>query len=106
MMSEEARPSVQIRRAVPDDASLIASILYRSFAEYESAYTPEAFQATTPTPDQIRDRMSEGPAWVALEGDLIVGTVSAAPRVRRSRGDGSCPNSERERDRTPALGVR
>jgi hypothetical protein len=58
---------IRIRRAAEGDASAIASLLYASFIEYESAYTPEAFAATTPTAEQIADRMSEGPVWVALQ---------------------------------------
>jgi L-amino acid N-acyltransferase YncA len=79
VMSKEIRPGVQIRRAVPDDAAQIASALYNSFAGYESSYTPEAFAATISTPDQIRERMNEGPIWVALQNGRIVGTVSAVP---------------------------
>jgi len=66
--------------AVPDDASSIASILHRSFVEYEFSYTAEAFAATISTPAQIRERFAEGPIWVALQGEIIVGTVSAVPQ--------------------------
>ena len=79
-MTEGAQTGVRIRRAVPEDASAIASVLYESFAEYEASYTPEAFSFTVSTPDQIRDRMREGPVWVALEGEKIVGTVGAVAR--------------------------
>ena len=71
---------MRIRRAKPEDASSIASVLYRSFAEYEASYTPEAFRATTLTPEEIRGRLSEGPTWVALAEDTVIGTVSALPR--------------------------
>lgn len=79
-MSKEQQPGAQIRRAVPDDATAIASTLYSSFIEYESSYTPEAFAATTSTPAQVRERMNEGPTWVALRNEMIVGTVSAVPK--------------------------
>jgi GNAT superfamily N-acetyltransferase len=79
-MREEAPPTIHIRRALPDDAVAIAAVLYQSFVEYESAYTPEAFAATTPTADQIRDRMHEGPIWVAVQQNAVVGTVSAVPK--------------------------
>lgn len=79
-MNEAAQPVTHIRRAAPDDAPAIASVLYSSFVEYEALYTPEAFAATTPPADQIRDRMSEGPVWLALQNDTAVGTISAAPR--------------------------
>jgi GNAT superfamily N-acetyltransferase len=65
---------------VPDDASRIASLLHRSFVEYESAYTPEAFAATICAPELIRARMNEGPLWVAEQNGIIVGTVSVVPR--------------------------
>lgn len=69
-----------IRMAVREDASLIASVLYRSFDEYRSSYTNEAFLATTPTKEEIEDRMSEGPAWVFILADEMVGTVAAVVR--------------------------
>jgi putative acetyltransferase len=66
--------------AVPDDAPSIAAILHESFIEYRSSYTPEAFTATTPAVDQVQNRMREGPMWVVLQNDTIVGTVAAVPR--------------------------
>ena len=66
--------------ALPDDAPSIAAILYESFLEYRSSYTQEAFNATTPAGGQIQIRMTEGPTWVALQDDTIVGTVSAVPK--------------------------
>jgi N-acetylglutamate synthase-like GNAT family acetyltransferase len=77
---EETASGLQIRRASMDDAAAIASVLYRSFLEYESSYTPEAFAATTSTPAQIRERISEGPIWVALRNGIIIGTVAAVVR--------------------------
>jgi GNAT superfamily N-acetyltransferase len=78
---EEPASSEQIRMAVPEDAARIAAALRRSFAEYESLYTPAAFAATVPTPEQILRRMGEGPVWVAVENGTVVGTVAAVPRV-------------------------
>ena len=66
--------------AIPNDASSIALVLYQSFVEYRSSYTDEGFSATTPTADQIQTRMKEGPVWVALHENAIVGTVSAVPK--------------------------
>ena len=66
--------------AASNEAFAIASIMARSFAEYESSYTPEAFAATISTPDRIRDRINEGPVWVALRNDAVVGTLSAVAR--------------------------
>lgn len=39
---------IQIRTAVPHEASTIARILAESFAEYKHFYTEKAFAATTP----------------------------------------------------------
>jgi SAM-dependent methyltransferase/GNAT superfamily N-acetyltransferase len=66
--------------AAPDEASTIAALLARSFAEYETSYTPEALAATVSTPGRIRDRINEGPVWVALRNDAVVGTLSAVAR--------------------------
>ena len=73
-------PEIQIRTAIPADASAIATVLYDSFVAYKSSYTPEAFAATTPTADQIEVRMSEGPVWVVVRDEKIVGTVAVVPR--------------------------
>ncbi len=67
---------MKIRRATAADAEAIALLLSRAFCEYESSYTPEAFAATILTPHEIKERMNDGPAWVALEIGVIVGTVS------------------------------
>ena len=75
-MSED----VQIRRAVPEESDAIATVLSEAFAEYESLYTAEAFAATTPTPEQILGRLREGPIWVALKNDVVVGTIAAVQK--------------------------
>lgn len=69
-----------VRRAVADEASFIARVLYQAFVEFEGQYTPAAFAATTPTSDQIQKRWSEGPVWVTAQGDRLVGTISAIPK--------------------------
>ncbi len=79
-MSEEARPSLQIRRAVPEDCNAIAAVLLAAFAEYESFYIAEAFAATTPTPEQMLGRLREGPIWVALKNAVVVGTIAAVQK--------------------------
>lgn len=81
-MGEERQPGGPVRLAVPEDAAQIAAALRRSFAEYESSYTPAAFSATVSTPEQILERMREGPVWVAVENGTIVGTVAAVPRAK------------------------
>jgi len=55
-------------------------VLHASFVEYEASYTHEGFVATTSTSEQIEQRMSEGPVWVILQDDAIVGTISAVPK--------------------------
>jgi GNAT superfamily N-acetyltransferase len=72
--------SVLVRRAVPADASEVAGVLRQSFLEYQDQYTPEGFAATTPGEQQVRSRMEEGPAWVALLKNAIVGTGSVVEK--------------------------
>lgn len=79
-MSEELPASVRIRRGVTEDARAIASVLYESFAEYESLYTPEGFAVTVSTPEQVLARLRGEPVWVALKDEVIVGTVGATPK--------------------------
>jgi GNAT superfamily N-acetyltransferase len=50
--------------------------LLESFVEYESLYTPDGFAATAITGEQIVARIGEGPVWVAVRVEEIVGTVS------------------------------
>ncbi|HEX9411887.1 MAG TPA: GNAT family N-acetyltransferase [Ktedonobacterales bacterium] len=80
MTMQREQPQIHVRLAVADDAYSIASVLHAAFAEYESVYTPEAFAATTPTSDRILARFDEGPVWVAVRDDTMVGTVAAVPR--------------------------
>src|SRR5205085_374859 len=95
----DMKSNVQIRMAVPGDASAVASVLHESFIEYESFYTREGFDATTPASDQIRNRMEEGPTWVALKDGAIVGTVSAVAKGEALyiRGMGVLPAARGER---------
>ena len=79
-MSEHVSTVVQIRRASLEDAEAIASVLYESFAEHESSYTPEGFALTVSTPEQVRDRLKAEHVWVALVDEGIVGTVGATPK--------------------------
>ena len=72
---------VLIRYAVIDESSAIASVLQQAFIEYESLYTLGGFSATTPTSDQIRERWSEGPVWVATQNGEIVGTVATVHKI-------------------------
>lgn len=80
MKNERTQLNIQVRLAVSEDAPAIALVLYDSFVEYRSSYTSEGFAATTPTTDQIQSRMLEGPLWIVLREQTIVGTVSAVPK--------------------------
>ena len=71
---------MRLRTANPSDAEAIAATLREAFAPFEPLYTPAAFLATTPTPEQLRARWAEGPTWVAERDGTIVGTVAAMPR--------------------------
>ncbi len=77
MKADRVIPTIQIRAATLEDTESIALVLQEAFAEFQSAYTPAAFAATTPNSDQIRARWSEGPVWVAVSNNAVVGTVSA-----------------------------
>src|SRR5262245_53119148 len=79
-MNEEIRSDVQIRRAEATDACAIAAVLDKSFVDYESRYTAEAFAVTISDPDRILERLNEGPIWVAMFNSAVVGTVSAVLR--------------------------
>lgn len=82
-MREESESIVKVRRATADDRFSIAAVLYEAFAEHESSYTREAFAATILTPALIQDRMKEGPVWVAIKSEAIVGTVSVMMMDKR-----------------------
>jgi GNAT superfamily N-acetyltransferase len=71
--------AIRVRKAKHDDAAAIELLLYESFREYERAYTPEAFHITTPEKRKIESRIKHWTVWVALFGNVIVGTVSAHP---------------------------
>jgi len=66
-----------VRRAELDDAPAIAEVLHQSFVEFKPLYTEGGFAATTLRTEQVISRMREGPAWVALRGDVVMGTVAA-----------------------------
>lgn len=69
-----------VRLAQAPDAEAIAAALRSAFAEFEAYYTPAAFVATTPSPEEIGPRFAEGPIWVAVAAGAIVGTASLLPR--------------------------
>ncbi|PWT92396.1 MAG: hypothetical protein C5B55_06535 [Blastocatellia bacterium] len=72
--------STEIRRAVFEDAEAIARVLLDSFIEYKSLYVPQRYDATVIAPDEVKERLEEGPVWVAIVDEYIVGTVAANER--------------------------
>lgn len=68
--------TIGVRRALPEDAWAVASVLKHAFCEYEPLYTGKGYEATTPKAAEIVTRMQEGPVWVAARGQQIVGTGS------------------------------
>jgi len=68
-----------IRRSTRDDAEGIEGVLRAAFTPFQAGCTEGAFNAITPTAEEIHGRYSEGPIWVASVGDRIVGTVSTVP---------------------------
>jgi ribosomal protein S18 acetylase RimI-like enzyme len=74
-----AAEDVQIRFAVEDDADDISALLLEAFSAFKSDYTPGSFAIVTPRVDEIVRRFDEGPMWVAVKDDEIVGTVSVLP---------------------------
>jgi N-acetylglutamate synthase-like GNAT family acetyltransferase len=70
-----------VRDATLAEIPAIAALLQQAFLEYEALYTPAAFAATTPTADQIQQRWHEGPVWMALQADRLVGTVAVVPQT-------------------------
>ena len=70
----------EIRFATHADAVSIAAVLHDSFIEYEKSYTSDGFAATTPSAEQIQNRMDEGPIWVVMSEGAAVGTVSVVAR--------------------------
>jgi GNAT superfamily N-acetyltransferase len=73
---------MRCRAAASADAPGISEILQEAFAEFRPLYTPQGYAVTTPDPDVVRARLSEGPTWVVEEGDAIIATVSAQPQDR------------------------
>ncbi|MFZ0762062.1 MAG: GNAT family N-acetyltransferase [Candidatus Sulfotelmatobacter sp.] len=76
----DAATQIEIRRAGPEDAPAIATVLHESFVEFRALYTDGGFSATTPGTDQVLVRMQEGPGWVALREGTVLGTVAAVAK--------------------------
>ena len=79
----EGESNIQIRTAKPDDAPSIAKMMHQCFVEFESSYSADAFSATVPNPEQILNRMDEGPIWIAIRDASVVATISVVPHGER-----------------------
>ncbi|HET9306399.1 MAG TPA: GNAT family N-acetyltransferase [Candidatus Sulfotelmatobacter sp.] len=55
----------------------MATVLHKSFVEFEPLYTRQGFAATTPDAAQVVARMREGPVWLAFRNAEVLGTVAA-----------------------------
>lgn len=69
----------EVRLATRGHAEAISVLIHEAFSPFESQYTPDAFEYTTPGVDVIRERFVEGPIWIAVENGTIIGTVSGLP---------------------------
>jgi ribosomal protein S18 acetylase RimI-like enzyme len=71
---------IEVRRANPSDAAAIAVVLHTAFIEFKHLYTEGGFAATALNTEEVLTRMTEGPVWIALSKDEIVGTVAAVQK--------------------------
>jgi ribosomal protein S18 acetylase RimI-like enzyme len=71
------RAEIEIRRAGPQDASVISEVLHEAFIGFKALYSEGGFAATTPNAEQVLSRVQEGPVWVALRDGRVLGTVAA-----------------------------
>jgi ribosomal protein S18 acetylase RimI-like enzyme len=80
-MSDETKPAqpgdVYSRLATTDESVAISSVLHEAFKDYRPLYTPGGFAATALSPEQVQARIAEGPVWVMIRHDEIVGTAAA-----------------------------
>jgi GNAT superfamily N-acetyltransferase len=86
---------IPLRLAAPADSAAIRSVLYQSFVEYRPLYTDQAFAATVLSVEQVEHRIAEGPVWIAVLGQAVVGTVSAVSQGQTwdLRGMGVIPSA-------------
>jgi GNAT superfamily N-acetyltransferase len=80
LMNMDANSAIEIRLALIKNIDAIAFVLRQAFIAYKPYYPPAAFAVTTPTSDQIRERWEEGPVWVAVQNEIVVGTMAAVPK--------------------------
>jgi ribosomal protein S18 acetylase RimI-like enzyme len=74
---------IEYRLARPEESEAISELLLESFGLFEAEYTPGAFEYTTPGTEVVRGRFEEGPIWVAMDGETMIGTVSVMPEPDR-----------------------
>ena len=74
-MDAELISAVQL--ATVANAPEISALLRLAFSEYKALYTERAFAATTPNATHVRKRIKEGPVWISLHQDRVVGTIAA-----------------------------
>lgn len=79
-MAQTKNADITIRLAQDDDAETISSLLHESFAEFECLYNPQSFAATAIVSEQVSKRIAEGPVWVTVSDQQVVGTVSVIRR--------------------------
>ena len=72
-----AATQILVRLALHDEAAAIAAVMQESFAEFRHLYTDGGFAATALNTEQIQARIQEGPVWIAVRDDRILGTASA-----------------------------
>jgi GNAT superfamily N-acetyltransferase len=66
-----------VRGAFQADIMAISELLGHAFVEFEALYTPEAYVATVLPAEGVRNRLNEGPVWVAERESAVIGTVGA-----------------------------
>lgn len=76
------REQIEIRLASAKDAATIAGVLYQAFLEFKPLYTAGGFAATVLNPEQVLERLSEGPVWIASRAGVVVGSVAAVIKGR------------------------
>lgn len=86
---------VDIRLAEEPDAEAIHRALFDAFQSFRPLYTPACFDATVLDADRVRQRIREGPVFVA-ERNGIVGTVGLVEDARGwyLRGLGVRPDAQ------------
>lgn len=75
MNSASEKKSFSIRRACADDGPAVLACLASAFAPYREQYSPKAFADTILTSESIHQRLNEMILFVAVSGDVVVGTI-------------------------------